>query len=114
MSYGFGMFGVVGFLIPIAAIVAGIVALKFSKSAGWLMISAPIFLIASYLFLFVVQDLFTVSGSIPTYYFIFSLFPIFAQALFLAGVFMILLQAKSIKKRAEEQQMLLDEITSRQ
>lgn len=78
------------------------------------MISAPIFLLASYLFAFAVQDWFTVSNSIPTYYLIFSLFPIFAQALFLAGVFMILMQAKAIKKRAEEQQMLLDEITSRQ
>jgi hypothetical protein len=42
------------------------------------------------------------------------LFPTFGQVLFFAGVFMILLQAKALKKRAEEQQMLLDDITSRQ
>lgn len=114
MSYGFGIFGIFGLLLPIVALVAGITALKVSKVAGWMMIAAPVFSLAAYVASFALRDLLYSSSGLDSFYIIFAMFPVFGQALFLAGVFMILMQAKAIKKRAEEQQMLLDEITSRQ
>lgn len=115
MSYGFGMFGIFSLLLPIAQLVLGIIALRVSKTAGWLMIASPIITIITFaVTMLAVSGLSTISSG-PNYtYMILALIPTFGQALFFAGVFMILLQAKALKKRAEEQQMLLDDITSRQ
>lgn len=114
MSYGYGIFWIFGLLAQIAQLVAGIFALKISKAAGWLMISAPICSLASYILAVAAQDWISTSSGPEAFSLIFGLLPDFAQTLFLAGVFVILLQAKALKKRAEEQQLLLDDITSRQ
>jgi hypothetical protein len=109
------MFGIFSLLLPIAQLVLGIIALRVSKTAGWLMIASPIITIITFaVTMLAVSGLSTISSG-PNYtYMILALIPTFGQALFFAGVFMILLQAKALKKRAEEQQMLLDDITSRQ
>jgi hypothetical protein len=115
MSYGFGMFGIFSLLLPIAQLVLGIIALRISKTAGWFMIASPIFTIVAFaLSMLAMGRLTTLSSGSNYMMYVFALFPIFGQVLFFAGVFMILLQAKALKKRAEEQQMLLDDITSRQ
>ena len=113
MSYGFGMFGIFSLLLPIAQLVLGIIALRISKTAGWFMIASPIFtIIAVALSMLAMGRLTTLSSGSNYMMYVFALFPTFGQVLFFAGVFMILLQAKAVKKRAEEQQMLLDDITS--
>lgn len=115
MSYGFGMFGIFSLLLPIAQLVLGIIALRVSKTAGWLMIASPLFTVVAYAVGMLAVSRLTTLASGPDYtYLVLALIPTFGQALFFAGVFMILLQAKALKKRAEEQQMLLDDITSRQ
>jgi hypothetical protein len=114
MSYGFGMFGIFALLFQIMQLILGIMTLKLSKSAGWMMIVAPIFTCLIYALGIIVRAGFYASGSTNSLYYVLALLPTCSQALFFAGVFMILLQAKAIKKRAEEQQMLLDEIASRQ
>lgn len=115
MSYGFGMFGIFSLLLPIAQLVLGIIALRVSKTAGWLMIASPVFTIVTVAVSMLAMSRLTTLSSGPNFtYMIFALFPTFGQVLFFAGVFMILLQAKALKKRAEEQQMLLEDITSRQ
>ncbi len=115
MSYGFGMFGIFSLLLAVAQLVLGILALKVSKTAGWMMIASPVFSIATFAAsALVMSRLTTLSGGPNSMMYVFGLLPTFGQVLFFAGVFMILLQAKAFKKRAQEQQMLLDEITSRQ
>jgi vacuolar-type H+-ATPase subunit I/STV1 len=104
------MFGIFSLLLPIAQLV-----LRISKTAGWLMIASPVFTIITFaVTMLAVSGLSSISSG-PNYtYMILALIPAFGQVLFFAGVFIILLQAKALKKRAEEQQMLLDDITSRQ
>ena len=106
------MFGIFSLLLPIAQLVLGIIALRVSKTAGWLMITSPIFTIGAFaVSMLAVSGLSTISSG-PNYtYMILALFPTFGEVLFFAGVFMILLQTKALKKLAEEQQMLLDDIT---
>lgn len=107
------MFGIFSLLLPIAQLVLGIIALRISKTAGWFMIASPIFtIIAVALSMLAMGRLTTLSSGSNYMMYVFALFPTFGQVLFFAGVFMILLQAKAVKKRAEEQQMLLDDITS--
>jgi hypothetical protein len=114
MSYGFGIVQMIGWLIPIAELVLGVIALKISKPAGWMMITSPILSIMAYATMTVWGLWSHHSSSGPDFRQIaFILTSMFGQALFAAGAFLILLQAKALKKRAEEQQMLLDEITSR-
>jgi hypothetical protein len=109
------MFGIFSLLLPIAYLVLGIIALKISKTAGWLMITSPIFMIIAYtISMLTMSGLTTLSSTVNYLMYVLALIPTFGQVLFFAGVFMILLQAKALKKRAEEQQMLLDDITSRQ
>jgi hypothetical protein len=114
MSYEFGVLQLIGWLVPLAKLVLGIIALKINKPAGWMMITAPILSVMAYTTVTFWGLLTHYASSGPDYRVIaYSLISMFGQALFAAGAFLILLQAKALKKRAEEQQMLLDEITSR-
>lgn len=115
MSYGFGMFGIFSLLLPIAQLVLGIIALRVSKTAGWMMIASPLFTAVTDAVSVLTMSRLTTLPSGPNYLmYVFALLGTFGQVLFFGGVFMLLLQAKALKKRAEEQQMLLDDITSRQ
>ena len=115
MSYGFGMFGIFSLLLPIAQLVLGIIALRVSKTAGWMMIASPLFTFVNIAVSVLAMNRFSILSSVPDQMmYLFALFPTFGQVLFFGGVFVILLQAKALKKLAEEQQMLLDDITSRQ
>ena len=108
----------ISWLIPlsmqIAQLVLGIMALRLCKKAGWMMIAAPPLAIASYAGLLLSRPWLHPSSGPNFFYYVFMIMPSLSQVLFYAGVFMILLQAKAAKKRATEQQMLLDEITKRQ
>ena len=107
------MLGVVSLLMPMAQLVLGIFALKLSKTAGWMMIASPVMSIVAYA-LMMMRPRVGLSSAPEIAYYVLIAMSSLVQVLFYAGVFMIILQAKAVKKRAQEQQMLLDEITSRQ
>jgi hypothetical protein len=107
------MLGVVSLLTPMAQLVLGIFGLKLSKTAGGMMIASPVMSIAAYAAM-MMQPLVSLSSAPEIAYYVLIAMSSLAQVLFYAGVFMMILQAKAVKKRAQEQQMLLDEITSRQ
>lgn len=95
--------------------VPGIIAFKVSKAAGWMMIAAPIITsVITVISLLGMNPVHSISNGSNYAFLLNAVLPSFGQLLFYAGVFMVVLQAKALKKRAEEQQMLLDDITSRQ
>lgn len=111
MSHAPMILSIYSLLVFLAQLSLGIMAVKINRIAGWMMIlSAGIAMLS--------KTTTTVAGGATpgadSYFFLLLVvFPALGYSLFLAGIFMILLQAKAIKKRAEEQQMLLDDITSR-